>query len=60
MKSGLVKTNKKRLSFKDYGEESRHLSKKVKTQMQEKAISAIDKALKRKDLSSIDIDGYNH
>ena len=49
MKNDLHKT-KKRLSFKDYGEESRHISKKVKTQLQQKAINAIDKELKLKNL----------
>lgn len=59
MKNNLHKT-KKRLSFKDYGEESHHISKKVKTQLQQKANNAIDKALKRKDLRSIyDIDDLN-
>ena len=59
MKNNLHKT-KKRLSFKDYGEESRHISKKVKTQLQQKAINAIDKELKLKNLRSIyDIEDLN-
>ena len=59
MKNDLYKT-KKRLSFKDYGEESRHISKKVKTQLQQKAINAIDKELKLKNLRSIyDIEDLN-
>jgi hypothetical protein len=59
MKNDLLKT-KKRLSFKDYGEESRHINKKVKTQLQQKANNQIDKALKRKDLRNIyDIDDLN-
>lgn len=59
MKNDLHKT-KKRLSFKDYGEESRHISKKVKTQLQQKAINAIDKELKLKNLRSIyDIEDLN-
>jgi hypothetical protein len=59
MKNDLHKT-KKRLSFKDYGEESHHISKKVKTQLQQKAINAIDKELKLKNLRSIyDIEDLN-
>jgi hypothetical protein len=58
MKNNLHKT-KKRLSFKDYGEESRHISKKVKTQLQQKANDALDKALKLKDLRNINIDDLN-
>ena len=59
MKNDFHKT-KKRLSFKDYGEESRHISKKVKTQLQQKAINAIDKELKLKNLRSIyDIEDLN-
>ena len=59
MKNDLHKT-KKRLSFKDYGEESRHISKKVKTQLQQKAINAIDKELKLKNFRSIyDIEDLN-
>ncbi len=59
MKNDLPKT-KKRLSFKDYGEESRHISKKVRTQLQQKATNAIDKALRQKNLRSIyDVDDLN-
>lgn len=53
MKNSLQKTKKKRLSFKDYGESSHHLAKKVKTHLKQKADNMIDKALKRKDLRDI-------
>ncbi len=53
MKSSLQKTKKKRLSFKDYGDSSHHLARKVKTQLKQKADSIIDKALKRKDQRDI-------
>lgn len=54
MKNSLQKQSKNiDLSFKEYGEKSRHISKKMKTNMQQKANDAIDKALRQKSLRSI-------
>lgn len=60
MKSSPIKTKSKRLNFKDYGESSHHLAKKIKMHIKQKTDSMIDEALKRKDLRDIDnIDDFN-
>lgn len=60
MKTKSHKQNKKsHLSFREYGENSHHISKKIKTHMQQKANNAIDKALKVKSLRNfIDMEDY--
>jgi hypothetical protein len=52
-------SKKSHLSFKEYGENSHHLSKKIKTHMQQKANNAIDKALRVKSLRNlVDMDDF--
>lgn len=61
MKSNNHKTKKQHVSCFDYEDrgKSHHISKKVKTYAQQKANNALDKALKRKDLSGIyNMDDY--
>lgn len=62
MKNNLHKTNKSKkthISFKEYDEDSRHLSKKVRTHMQQKANNALDKALRQKNIKDIyELDEY--
>lgn len=53
MKNSLHKNKKTHLSFLEYGEKSRHIAKKIKTHKTQKANDAIDKALRQKDLSSM-------
>lgn len=54
----LHKTKKTHKSFKDFGDDSHHLSRKTKTQQLAKANNAIDKAIRRKDWKVIMDDNY--
>lgn len=54
----LHKTKKTHKSFKDFGDNSRHLSKKAKTEQLAKANTAIDKAIRRKDWKVIMDENY--
>ena len=56
MKNNLPKTKNKRLSFKDYGESSHHIARKVEMHLKQKADKLLDKTMKQKKLRSIDID----
>jgi hypothetical protein len=53
MKNDLHKTKKKHARFLEYDENSRHTFKKVKTHYEKKANSAIDKALRQKNLKNL-------